>query len=401
MKRLNFFLIIIHCAIAFTPYLSGALFAELDVLIMFCFALQFIGNIKDSHFTGILYSLVAVIALMVIYVILGISSSSIGATIASPLSFMFSPLLAMYCFQEFNVRDIKKLLITLLAIAFANLLYNCIVSTANPMLQFYLDGENRARMNIGWTDYSHFAVFLFLSMLCVFQTSKNSHTRIPVLVVMFVSAYYVLICGQRATCVIFMAIMSVILFLSNYKVSKSTYIILLALCSGLCIVFYDQIVRLSMEIIKSERLIDRLSSIENLNAIDDDSFSGRIYFYRISVETFLSSFKNFMFGVGVHPLEDLRFRAVGNVGGHSQIFDLIAQYGILGTALMIVYFKKLKLYYLSLVNGIVEHRQFSILFWGLIILSLMKYSFNPHLSIVLFLIFPLMLYLLREMDANK
>lgn len=391
MKKFILVLIVIHCLIAFTPYMSGVNFAFLDFGIMIFTMIHFIGIIKNKYLNTIGIPALLLILLMIFYSIIGRSSSSVGSIIFVPMAFMYPFFLTMYCMQELNFREKKSLVMIVLMICLVNILYNSYAITLNPLLasDYFLDKEFSAKMNIGGTDYSHFALFLTLVSLCAYNDCKKKNIKYLMILLMVISIYYIVACGMRATVVIFLIVsFPLIAVASNVNRSFIFYGILL-LATIVLIIDYNSILRFLISLFDSERLSSRFESLLETNTINDDSFSGRVYYYRLSIETFFSSFDRFLFGVGAHPLRELDVRTIGMVGGHSQIFDLLAQYGVLGFLIMILLFSSIAKYFFSLACNKIVLRQYKILFVVLILFSCFKYSFNAHVSLLIFFILPM------------
>lgn len=189
---------------------------------------------------------------------------------------------------------------------------------------------------------SLFMLLSGLSLVFILHV-KSIIPRIVAIIVLLVTLYINFFILQRGTNVIFtLAEIGIILvFMLKRKglvYFFSIVIFVLAIYIYAAGLLIDIFVWLA-DIIPSERIAKRFNEIatalyyEDLEA-SSGSLAGRSNLMGISWHTFTSSIGHFVFGVGEHSGDNTI------VGHHSFFIDMLAKYGIIGGAMMFVYFKK-------------------------------------------------------------
>ena len=132
--------------------------------------------------------------------------------------------------------------------------------------------------------------------------------------------------------------------------------------------------------------------------LDEGSLYTRSILWMASINTFVSSVQNFLFGVGESVYEtDVYSLLAKGVGNHSEFFDMAARYGVIGIII----------YYFIIKNSV---RFFSLLtkdekikdYMFIIFIGIMLFGIVNNLSkgvttfIMIYLIFPITIELLNK-----
>lgn len=393
MKKLVFLLIVIHCILSFSPKFTSGVYAMVDAGVVLVLAGCFLFNsIRTPYASRIFPYFIGFFLLLLLYYIIGYSSSTIGRACFPLPKFLFSVFITMYCCENMNVKEMKGIVAAIVIIAFVNVLYNAIFCTQYPYAstEAVTDFDFRS-LNVGGTKFSHFSLSFFILSFCGVLEAKHRLLRIVFLLLTLLSAYYVIQCGQRMTIILFLFMVTILLVISKITTRRIMVLVLTIIATVVVLGHSDFVLEKMYSLTDSERVMQRLNSLSetSIYGVDNDSFSGRIYYYKMSLETLFGGLGNFFFGVGYHEAE-LENKFLIGIGGHSQILDILAMYGIVGGVLVYMILRYTYNYLSYLINNEHYRRQFSIIFIIFISLSLLKYTFDDHNSLLLFFALPLL-----------
>lgn len=400
MKKFIFILIVLHCILAFSPMYASGIYKIVDVGILVVLGLLFFKKIKNTYASKITPVFICFFLLITIYVMFGVSSTSFFRACLSLPSFLFSIFITMYCYENMESKELRWLLAIIIFIAFSNILYNSIFCTLNPFAASEARNDFGLReMNIGSTKFSHFALSFFILTLCGFLEYEKKWLRILFIALAILSAYYIIYCGQRMTVVLFLLISTLIFIISKFSKNIRLYIVIVGILAIIVSNNLNSILSGLSANIESERLLYRINSLNetSIYGIDDDSFSGRVYYYKMSLQTFFSGVWNFLFGVGYHEADIFHKSSIG-IGGHSQIIDILAMYGVLGAMMIFYILQKTYQYIIHILKDKHHKLLISLSFLIFFTMSLFKYTFDDDNSMLLFFALPL---LLRQIENSN
>lgn len=152
-----------------------------------------------------------------------------------------------------------------------------------------------------------------------------------------------------------------------------------------------------LEIFSPEKVTERFIAIKELlegdNSTENMNLIVRLQLIRLDVLSWLSGLDTFIFGVGYHLSEvtnALQFFDINGSGNHSGLFDIIARYGLIGltliSAIIYIFYKDMKLYFVNRENGIYI---FNLLFIITVLNNIFNDIMKPNIIFALFFIMPL------------
>jgi hypothetical protein len=222
-------------------------------------------------------------------------------------------------------------------------------------------------------------MYIFLGVLCVIYIFEASRA-ITILFLIFTIALFLLkkITLNKKNSDITIYIMFIIIIISLLLLSAEYWLTLIA------------------DNVDNERIAERLIAMANYfsNTVSDNdvSLTGRLDLYKLSISTFLKSFKNFVLGVGYHTTnkQTIDWLYQIGVGGHSEFLDLAAKYGIIGLLIIYSFFQSFladfKKYYYT--KHDLEHYIIWIVF---LLFSIVNNTFDPSVGVLIFMGFPIYL----------
>lgn len=397
-------LIIILGAVLCTPYLSSAV--STTYVLMLCLLITVLivinvtiyRNIEYTRFKSLL-ALVLFFGQILSYQIFGYSTAAIGNTF-NQIAALFWIIVFYFVFDYYSIEEKRKITNVFTIIILINILYNVVINILIPgasskvlRLDWY---PNLANKNIGGTRFSTLCLFFFITCLLIFVNSKDKRQRRKYLIFAIISAFYIVFCGMRMTVIILSILVTVLIYLTkDINRRNIPIVIILILLTITIIVFSEQILSGLVALLPSgrisDRVIDILSSMKV--GIDDDSFSGRFGLTKTSISTFTGSIRNFLIGIGDHRVfgEGLSGYYGTGIGGHSEFFDTLARFGILGGLLL---YCSLKNYFSILKRTIASktpnyRKGLNAAILVLVLCMVFKAVFYPEVGFVLFLYLPL------------
>ena len=300
------------------------------------FLLKSTGVLSKNEHTFVRVSFLFLMVIL-IYWLIGYSSIVTGEVLRN-INWIMAGVIAVYTLKMFSERELSVVYFVL-TIAVIVLLCT-FIRVGRTMLA--IEEQNDA---VGVATAWYGSLFMLVSglSLIVFIHVKSWFPRIISIAVLLLTLYLNFFILQRGTNVIFtMAEIGMILVFTLKRKALvyflSIGIIVLAVyvyTSGLLIDLFDWLAN----IIPSGRLAMRFKEISTALYFEDleassGSLSARSRLMGVSWDTFTSSFGRFIFGAGEH--------SGGNtiIGHHSFFLDTLARYGIIGGAMMFVYYKK-------------------------------------------------------------
>lgn len=278
------------------------------------------------------------IVIILVYKVLGLSTASVAYhynIVKFFLAFIcFSPL-----YQRLNSKQITFLMIICLLTVLITLFQNYQLKMSlgyRYSIQLYKTSGIKEVID---TQYTSAILLLEGAFLSGFLILKKHVKRYLFLVLAIVLFAFNSVVTQRGTFFILTLLMILLLvYVNGEKHSAKRLVGIIVLSLGLVFVTtsYSKIIEWLGSVLKSNRIIERLNSInvllqsKDINAIGDESLGGRIRLMRVSVDTFFGSISHFLLGVGNRTDNNVL------VGNHSQFIDEFTRYGVLGGILFIV-----------------------------------------------------------------
>ena len=391
-----------------TPVLNRLLHYDIrGVLFALWFFSAFSLNVKVSaffHQKHLLWFMIYAVWMLLMSLI-GHSARPFMVQLAS-LPCLAIPFVGYIVVNYYNHKEQSLLLKILFIVIAINLVSNIYIGFTNPMYfdLEHMEGTDAYYSNAGSTSYVATQAFLAIACLIIFYNDTKTTSKIPLIPTAISIICYILFFNPRATIVILLVIALVGIFMIHkepkspskvrgYYVRMFTLIIAVVIVSA--IPFFS-----ILENVDNERLAARFSDISvilqggSMNSLDNSSLAGRFLLGMTSLDTFLSSPFNFLWGVGDDIMINKQYEideliSVG-IGNHSQFLDTLAKYGIIGGVIFINIIKGISKWLKSFSLSKSFHRYVDLFIFLFFFQSILNNSFLSDLFIVIFVVFPLL-----------
>lgn len=405
-KRISYFLfalIFIYCASCISPTLGAMLntWASLGLLSIVLLTIFITdrnkgGYVKASPFlVPVLFISIIILA----YKAFGFSTAAMG-NLFHQLAFFSMVFIGLYIGYYFPIKQ-KLLMFFLLSLVLVADIVNNIFLYSSFSSLYGVDMDTVSQLMdgevvVGGTPFNTTSIFAFAAFYFIFLNVKGKKIRILALCSALVSMYYMFFCGARGTVILldlFIIIMLPLLKLQEKSsLGKALSIIVYAVFAFIIIVGIDTLLDFMISI-SPDRLAERFLDIKQTTkeGVSDSSFSGRFGLYKVSINSFLDSAKSFLFGIGDHRgsmAGELSYAAAG-IGGHSEILDNLARFGILGACFVFPIYKYAYRWYVDFFESRILKKQVQYIFIAFIICSFVKAVFMPTVGCVVFVMLPL------------
>ncbi len=377
-------------------------FNELYVMVLWSvfFLLELDIIFRSNRNLGILLTLgVMFISICAIYAFIGISSASLGYCIHSPLMF-FAPVLALMVIEKCNNEQQIRFIFHFLALAIAiniadniRLTYQIgLEGIVYSKLSGMMEDEGLTGLNLGGSGFVNLAVFYSCIMFMAFLKIKNKKEKLLFLIYVGISTYFITFCSLKASAIILMLLSMVLMYVSVKSEERvGIALSMTIICGGLIFLFRDVIINFFIDIIDSNRVTSRLSALTTEADLEDSgSFSSRSELWQVSLQSWLSSIKSFLFGIGDHDWKKFITTADSGIGNHSDFFDVCARYGILGALIL---YSSIKIYYDYLQKRFGAFFRYEIITIIILLLAIgfTKRFITGQQAVAIFILFPLAL----------
>ena len=416
-KRTSFnlceWLIVIMAIIIITPLLNARIPTVVTSAIFGIWLIAALfqdgARISLSHYQKhIIISSLSFLFLILLYKFSGYSSAAIGNCYQQIMFFgAFFEYIYIEVHSDIEIR--KKIFWVIWIVSVVNIIDNVRLGIIYPNasvnavnLDWYPYLRNT---NVGTTIFNTYVLIFFDICLLLFFTVKSNRERILFILSSAISAYYLVFFGLRATTVILLIISAIgITVTRNSKIITKNgviRIVILVILGTIAVFCYDKIIMLILRILPDNRLASRLSDLTRLSeGIDEHSFSGRLTLMIESFRTFGSSVKNILFGIGDHRSAGgyAGFLATG-IGGHSELIDSLARFGMIGFSLIIWVLSSYRKYLKEIFKGTKCFQQIHVIFYSIVLCMLIKSFFYSSLGVVVFLFIPLAYSIFAEEES--
>lgn len=312
----------------FSAYLTT--YSYLAVVIITVLSLLLIGK---QQILGEIFAFVAPIVMLNVLIYVS-TSPSLVLWVYTLLLDILSVILGVYLIKHCNYKLIKIFTFFIFLIYAITIITTIIGLNENPDAARYLatvadSGEEDAVkygwLNIGGFDFVYSVALMYPAIIYGFK-HKKIHL---VFLIIFAVADFVLIVNSGYTTALLLFIMSTvfIFFKRDLKIKDVFMVSLIALLFiALLFPLISELLNSLADIIDNDTIAERLRDLAGGKEGLENSEDNRLELYRISFNSFIHS-----------PLFGGMF-AGASTGGHSQVLDIMAQYGIFGlTALILIY----------------------------------------------------------------
>lgn len=333
------------------------------------------------------------------YKLAGISSAGIGHDIHTIMYFT----LFLTVDGVLNMSRTQKLFT--LRIAVLAMLFQMLSNTMSYIrlgsyyFSVYIDSENLGRSNISGTVYTC-AVMLMagISLLEILNGRKRKNNILWIIIFVICNLFNLLVM-QRTIIFILSIIMYglMIVYNSKHKIIVYFLLFLMGIIILIALKNFGIMVSWLSSFIHSERIIRRLNQISFAMARGNITRSTtRFDLIGVSLRTWTSSPKAFLIGVGDHITDNTV------IGNHSQLFDVFAQYGLLGASLLYYsIYKSLKVLLKKLpIEEGRTYRHVVIICIIFVLRGLAGAILHEHNAVRLFVVLPIVISLLTENNGN-
>ncbi len=408
MNYIIMFLIGTLASINLSPLLSSLYSTSVKSILLFITVLLAMTKIKINRVNlKIISTILIFILFMISYKLLGVSKCEWGI-IYNQSSFFLSIILSIYIIQ--NMTDLQKKLffayffVLMIFLIISNIqlysLYGDIIR--------YMETQDLSDSQFGQTTFNTTCFIFFTACYYFFLKEKQKIVRLIVLSACILTFYYIFFCGARGTVVILcffvICVLPLVKYIKSAKVLRNSLFILIPLFAFLLIGndTIDYLVSIS-----PERLADRFLDLKNTTneGLTESSFSGRYGLYWISIESFFSGIDSIIFGIGDRRGSGtglISYKAAG-IGGHSEILDHCARFGVLGIIIVGIIFKYLYNYIKIQPFFRVEKNMINCIMIVLIMCAFVKSVLQPNIGCAVYIILPLSFIVVykREIKLNS
>lgn len=354
-----------------------------------------LGHSYIRIFRSLLPFLLGYVAVNALYRVIGVSDANWGNSMHEYI-FLLSFPLVLLIFENCSIKYIRILFFIIVCIISANIVENIVISFLYPEINEisleYQDTSFLSSINAGSSNF--YTLSMFFSLICffVYINTKEILLRGVMFLSTTVGTIYVIVFCNKGSVVLFLVLSLVLVYVAKHSRLFNSFIITLCVFFVfllLLIGFYKQeLVEMIVNLVPSERLATRLVTVIDKNnpLAESDTISGRQNLYFLSIQTWLSSISNFLYGVG-----DVRVAykpETTGVGQHADFLDTLARYGIIGGVFLFRYIHKaiylFKSFFIS--NNIL---QFKVIVFLFILCGCTKSILVPEVGIMIFIMLPL------------
>ena len=406
--RLFFALLVLYtysCVFRGLPEFVGRI-VQMSIVIILLFMAVFVlpdtRNILKIKISVFLFSF-----LVLFYKIIGYSSSGLGVMLMQ-ISYFAAIFATIYCVERIGIKHVLLLFYVLVGIVSIALFQDVVLNrTYNyEMLLSNFDEMEEMGSYIGWTAFSTMILFLYCISLLIFLNNPRKSVKIFYAIIMVLSLYYLFFCSMRGTIVVLLLLATALMLYSKYS-RKNTFfrimgIVIIVLLVMVWLFAPDILLNAMVNYSPNERLAQRAYDIQQSYefGLSENSFSGRFGLEMISIRTWLRDPLTFLFGIGDHRISDYGVQgfAMTGIGGHSEIIDSLARFGVVGFSIISVAFYYISSYIVNLFYDKIVKKQVRIIIVIFLLAALTKAVLFHIIGIVFLLLFPLSSFVINKQN---
>lgn len=341
--------------------------------------------------------------------------SFIGFSTTKPNNFIVKipiycmPMIAAFVLRTYSYKEQKRLFMFIMGVLLINVIQNILLFLRDPSFfeSFKRSDEMFQYTNGGTTSFIQTCLFAIPCCFIIWANKARGRMKINVIVPMLLLIFYIIVINSRATTLLLFfflvfALLYVRYFIPKIK-SKPIRILLTLFILLVAFFFVVPFLNWLSNVIAFEGLsvkIGELSSSFTTGRIDENddssSLSVRFLLAQTSLETWTSSFRNLIVGIGDDVSESggiFDLIRIG-IGRHSQILDFLAMYGIIGTFMLFKawfsFFSFLK--YLNKSPKV--ESMINIVIMGYLLMAILNNVLTANQNTVMFLLLPISLIMI-------
>lgn len=341
--------------------------------------------------------------------IIGISSSNINYQIVNTPLF-FIPVIGSFVVRNFNYKELRLLVVGALIIYLGNIVQNIFVWNTFPewfgdkVVNSEENDEFMKMLNIAPTAMVSTSIFILGTFCIEFFCGKKNLLKGMCLSIIILIGFYVFVVSSRATASIFIVIMLLGFILAKKEPLHHKfryYIINISMICMIGLIFAIPILQIVSQCVDNERLSTRFNDVlslfqssGNISKMNEGSFSERLELHIISIKSWLSGPISFLFGIGDHTVKIGGNLMKSGIGGHSEVWDLLGKYGLVGG---FIFYKIFKEYYSEFFDRFKKKvivKYFNIMIAIYLLYGFFNHIIHPITILYMFLIFPVIVKLM-------
>lgn len=374
------------------------------IIVTGLFGLAFFLNIGSKVYRDNLRLIICVLLyyfLIILYRLFDISDASWGNYMTQVFSLVPILIMPIIASKIHNKLTLFVIVILFLIMVF-NIANNIRLSIIYPELtlsNMAREEEDLASYNMGSSYFQTFAMLFFDVCLFLFLNIKIRIGKILSLICGIVAAVFVIGFCLKASVVIYLLLSAMLIVIANRAKNVWGTVSLLSLAFVIIALIIDtnknEVVNFILDNSPDERVAIRFVTL-----IDPDSFvandktmTGRSDLWLLSINTWLKDPANFLLGIGDHR-SSFNVEATG-IGQHSDVFDTLARYGILGGLLLFIIYIDSFRYILKLYDKRLRSQLFMIMLI-LVLCAFTKSISYACISCVIFVLLPLLAPIINE-----
>ena len=355
---------------------------------------------------NIVLGVLAFIALQLSYSFIG-KSREVAAFLAHWHNYIF-PIAAVYIINHYNLREVRLLWYFIIALFGVNLASNLLIGFTQGDIAFRTIAEN-AHTNAGGTAFVVGSMLLIPILWMVLRSGKSRSVKALSICFIIALVYYILFMNTRATAMLILFLIMlgfIIVDVSKKKQLTQKQLLFRMFLIGLVLfLFMIPIMNmLSGMFSENYRMAARLTDISTVmeQGDVDDLGEGSLYvrslLWLASINTFLGSVTNFLFGVGESVIDTDFYSLLENgVSNHSEFFDLAARYGLLGITIVVFVIKSSRRFFNALSTDRKIRNYLFAFFIGVLVFGFFNNLSNNMTSmLMIFLVLPLTVILINR-----
>lgn len=387
-------LVVLSTTVYCTPILCRPVYCVLVGISIILFLLCQLGSNPIKNNQRIFVAFAFYILLTSSYRFLGLSDNAWGNSMHE-YSFFLCFVSLLLIETKIKNKQFKVLYWIFIVIVAFNIGDNIVLSIMFPQINDYrpdVDENLLNSINAGDSTFYSMAVFFAGVNFFVFLNAKSKMVKLASFCATVLASVYVFGYCNKGSSVILLTLFLFLLFLVH-KIRDMKKIFIYVGMSFLLVFFVvfflkEEIVDLIISVSPSERLATRLITLidPHNNYANEDTVSGRTNLYLLSVETWLRSPWNFLFGIG--DIRDAMNPEATGIGQHSDFLDSLARYGVFGATFLVVAISKA----LKHIKGFFSQNQriqISVIYFIFILTCLTKTVLVPNIAVILFVILPI------------
>lgn len=365
--------IILTCLLALvgvSPYFVRNLgvFPLLSIFVLWFATLFLFVNPKRFFLRDNVSQIASIILLLLcqaFYLAFGITDYS-PYILIERLVLLSSPLIFLSISEYYNKNEKHLLFFLFFFIICINIVDNIrLFYQDNSIFESLAISDSTAKYtNAGETNFVAFVMLFSLSAFLFFLAEKKIVFKIVYASCFALGVFFIAVINSRTTSLLLLlfGVLLLIFFAKKKKISFSKILITIIILFIIFMLFRSFIFEFLIGMFKGSRSQERLEDLSlffnGQSYSSDGSFSVRMKLAQISFESFSKNPFTVLFGMGEHdvPVKSYYYATITGIGGHSQIIDYLAQYGIVGFSILVFYFyenirKSVRLSHKKSLNG--------------------------------------------------